>query len=36
MVVLEGASHMPTEHPGVDQMQAAVIDFMSEVVRNVA
>lgn len=32
MVVLEGASHMPTEQPGVDQMQAAVISFMNEVV----
>ena len=33
MVVLEGASHMPTEHPGVDQLQSAVLDFMTEVVR---
>ncbi len=24
MVVLDGASHMPTEHPGVDQLEAAV------------
>ncbi len=31
MVVLDGASHMPTEHPGIDQMQTAVIDFMNEV-----
>ena len=30
MVVLEGASHMPTEHPGVDQLEAAVLDFMRE------
>jgi alpha-beta hydrolase superfamily lysophospholipase len=30
MVVLEGASHMPTEHPGVDQLEAAVIEFMRE------
>jgi alpha-beta hydrolase superfamily lysophospholipase len=29
MVVLEGASHMPTEHPGVDQMEQAVVDFMA-------
>lgn len=29
MVVLEGASHMPTEHPGVDQMERAVIEFVS-------
>ena len=28
MVVLEGASHMPTEHPGVDQLEAAVLDFV--------
>jgi alpha-beta hydrolase superfamily lysophospholipase len=28
MVVLEGASHMPTEHPGVDQLEAAVLEFM--------
>ena len=31
MVVLEGASHMPTEHPGVDQLEAAVLDFMRHV-----
>jgi hypothetical protein len=31
MVVLDGASHMPTEHPGVDQLEAAVIEFMSQV-----
>ncbi|MBA3390997.1 MAG: alpha/beta hydrolase [Deltaproteobacteria bacterium] len=28
MVVLDGASHMPTEHPGVDQLEAAVLQFM--------
>ncbi len=28
MVVLEGASHMPTEHPGVDQLELAVLEFM--------
>ena len=28
MVVLDGASHMPTEHPGVDQLEAAVLYFM--------
>jgi alpha-beta hydrolase superfamily lysophospholipase len=28
MVVLEGASHMPTEHPGVDQLEAAVTSFL--------
>ena len=31
MVVLDGASHMPTEHPGVDQLEAAVLAFMAEV-----
>ncbi len=30
MVVLEGASHMPTEHPGVDQLEAAVLGFLRE------
>ena len=30
MVVLDGASHMPTEHPGVDQLEAAVIAFLRE------
>lgn len=29
MVVLEGASHMPTEHPGVDQLEAAVLEFLA-------
>lgn len=31
MVVLDGASHMPTEHPGVDQLEAAVLEFMASV-----
>ncbi|HEU0032674.1 MAG TPA: alpha/beta hydrolase [Kofleriaceae bacterium] len=31
MVILEGASHMPTEHPGVDQLEAAVLGFMQEI-----
>ncbi len=30
MIVLDGASHMPTEHPGVDQLEAAVLQFMRE------
>lgn len=30
MVVLEGASHMPTEHPGVDQLETAVIEFLAD------
>jgi alpha-beta hydrolase superfamily lysophospholipase len=29
MVVLDGASHMPTEHPGIDQLEAAVLAFMA-------
>lgn len=33
MVVLEGASHMPTEHPGVDQMESAVVEFIGEIAR---
>ena len=28
MVVLEGASHMPTEHPGIDQLEDAVLGFL--------
>lgn len=28
MVVLEGASHMPTEQPGIAQMEHAVVDFV--------
>ncbi|MCB9592299.1 MAG: alpha/beta hydrolase [Sandaracinaceae bacterium] len=28
MVVLEGASHMPTEQPGVAQMEASVLSFL--------
>lgn len=34
MVVLDGASHMPTEHPGVDQLEAAVVDFVHELLPN--
>jgi alpha-beta hydrolase superfamily lysophospholipase len=33
MVVLDGASHMPTEHPGVDQLEAAVLEFMAQVTK---
>ena len=33
MVVLEGASHMPTEHPGVDQLEAAVLELMRQLER---
>jgi alpha-beta hydrolase superfamily lysophospholipase len=31
MVVLEGASHMPTEQPGLDQMERAVVDFVTPI-----
>ncbi len=31
MVVLDGASHMPTEHPGVDQLEASVLELMARV-----
>jgi alpha-beta hydrolase superfamily lysophospholipase len=30
MVVLDGASHMPTEHPGIDQLERAVLDMLEE------
>ena len=33
MVVLEGASHMPTEQPGVEQMERAVVEFVSSIAR---
>jgi alpha-beta hydrolase superfamily lysophospholipase len=33
MVVLDGASHMPTEHPGVEQLEEAMLGFVDEVVR---
>jgi alpha-beta hydrolase superfamily lysophospholipase len=29
MVVLEGASHMPTEHPGVEQLEESVLEFFA-------
>jgi alpha-beta hydrolase superfamily lysophospholipase len=32
MVVLEGASHMPTEPQGVEQLQTAVLEFLGSVV----
>lgn len=31
MVVLEGASHMPTEHPGVDQLEKSVLEFLASI-----
>jgi alpha-beta hydrolase superfamily lysophospholipase len=31
MVVLEGASHMPVEHPGVDQLEASVLELLREI-----
>jgi alpha-beta hydrolase superfamily lysophospholipase len=30
MVVLDGASHMPTEHPGVDQLESEVASFLRQ------
>ena len=36
MVVLDGASHMPTEHPGVDQLEAAVLAFVREIAATVS
>ncbi|MHB8417790.1 MAG: alpha/beta hydrolase [Myxococcales bacterium] len=33
LVVLEGASHMPTEHPGIDQLEAAILELISGIVR---
>jgi pimeloyl-ACP methyl ester carboxylesterase len=30
MVVLDGASHMPTEHPGVDQLEKSVLEFLGQ------
>lgn len=29
MVVLDGASHRPTEHPGVDQLEAADVELVN-------
>jgi pimeloyl-ACP methyl ester carboxylesterase len=34
MVVLDEASHMPTEHPGVDQLEHAVLEMLEELVAN--
>jgi alpha-beta hydrolase superfamily lysophospholipase len=31
MVVLEGASHMPTEHPGIDQLERAILEFTRDI-----
>ena len=36
MVVLDGASHMPTEHPGVDQLEAAVLELVDRVASEVS
>lgn len=35
MVVLEGASHMPTEAPGIDQLEESVVDFVSGIERGI-
>jgi hypothetical protein len=29
MVVLDGASDMPTEHPGVDQLEGSVVELVN-------
>jgi alpha-beta hydrolase superfamily lysophospholipase len=34
MVVLEGASHMPTEEPGLAQMEAAILTFLQDLERS--
>jgi alpha-beta hydrolase superfamily lysophospholipase len=31
MVILDGASHMPTEHPGIDQLERAVMDMLDQI-----
>jgi alpha-beta hydrolase superfamily lysophospholipase len=36
MVVLEGASHMPTEMPGVDQLERSVLSFLAETTARLA
>jgi alpha-beta hydrolase superfamily lysophospholipase len=36
MVVLEGASHMPTESPGVDQLEDEVVRFAASLARAAA
>lgn len=33
MVVLEGASHMPTEHPGVDQLESEMRRFLDDLAK---
>lgn len=33
MVVLEGASHMPTERPGIDQLASSVLSFVEALYR---
>lgn len=35
MVVLEGASHMPTEQPGLDQMERAILSFVGAIAAQV-
>lgn len=31
MVVLERASHMPTEQPGVDRLEKSVLEFLASI-----
>lgn len=33
LVVLDNASHMPTEHPGIDQLEASVMEFLAALER---
>lgn len=32
MVVLQGASHMPTEQPGIDQLESCVVEFVRNLI----
>ena len=34
-VILEGAGHFPIEHPGVEQMKSAILDFLNEIAKDV-
>ena len=35
-VTLDGASHMPVEHPGVDQLEASAREFLAELTKQIA
>lgn len=34
-VILEGAGHFPIEHPDVEQMKSAILDFLNEIAKDV-